>query len=161
MHPWHDLYVDDTVVDKAFPVIGEIPNGSKNKYPADYGFIPRTFCDDGDPLDALVLGQEPVYPLTIVEARAIGVMRMRDEKGIDDKIVGVSVHDPAYAHFTDKAQLPDHVRASCVASSRTTRPSSTSRSWSEICSVRQKRWRSSATRSNLYRRLRRGEVMKA
>ena len=130
MHPWHDLYVDDTVVDKAFPVIVEIPNGSKNKYeldketgllrldrvlysaihyPADYGFIPRTVCDDGDPLDALVLGQEPVYPLTIVEARAIGVMRMRDEKGIDDKIVGVSVHDPAYAHFTDKAQLPDHV----------------------------------------------------
>ncbi len=132
MHPWHDLYVDDTVVDKAFPVIVEIPNGSKNKYeldketgllrldrvlysaihyPADYGFIPRTVCDDGDPLDALVLGQEPVYPLTIVEARAIGVMRMRDEKGIDDKIVGVSVHDPAYAHFTDKAQLP----GSCAA----------------------------------------------
>ena len=108
MHPWHDTYVDDTHVEKAFPVIVEIPNGSKNKYeldketgllrldrvlysavhyPADYGFIPRTFCDDGDPLDALVLGQEPVYPLTIVEARAIGVMRMRDEKGIDDKLV--------------------------------------------------------------------------
>ncbi len=130
MHPWHDTYVDDTVVDKAFPVIVEIPNGSKNKYeldketgllrldrvlysavhyPADYGFIPRTFCDDGDPLDALVLAQEPVYPLTIVSARAIGVMRMRDEKGIDDKIVAVSVHDPAYAHILDKAQLPEHV----------------------------------------------------
>jgi inorganic pyrophosphatase len=54
-------------------------------YPADYGFIPRTYCDDGDPLDALVLGQEPVYPLTIVEARAVAVMRMRDEKGTDDK----------------------------------------------------------------------------
>jgi inorganic pyrophosphatase len=78
-------------------------------YPADYGFIPRTFCDDGDPLDALVLGQEPVYPLTIVEARAIGVMRMRDEKGIDDKIVAVSVHDPAFADYTDKDQLPAHV----------------------------------------------------
>ena len=130
MHPWHDTYVDDTLVETAFPVIVEIPNGSKNKYeldketgllrldrvlysavhyPADYGFSPRTFCDDGDPLDALVLGQEPVYPLTIVEARAIGVMRMRDEKGIDDKIVAVSVHDPAYAHITDKKQLPDHV----------------------------------------------------
>ena len=92
MHPWHDTYVDDTLVETEFPVIVEIPNGSKNKYeldketgllrldrvlysavhyPADYGFIPRTFCDDGDPLDALVLGQEPVYPLTIVEARAI------------------------------------------------------------------------------------------
>ena len=118
------------MVATAFPVIIEIPKGSKNKYeldketgllrldrvlyssvhyPADYGFIPRTFCDDGDPLDALVLGQEPVYPLTIVEARAVGVMRMRDEKGIDDKIVAVSVHDPAFADYTDKDQLPAHV----------------------------------------------------
>jgi inorganic pyrophosphatase len=78
-------------------------------YPADYGFIPRTYCDDGDPLDALVLGQEPVYPLTIVEARAIGVMRMRDEKGIDDKIVAVSVRDPAFAEYVDKDQLPHHL----------------------------------------------------
>src|SRR5262249_30759675 len=78
-------------------------------YPADYGFIPRTYCDDGDPLDVLVLGEEPVYPLTIVEARAIGVMRMRDEKGVDDKIVAVSVRDPAYADYRDKAQLPAHV----------------------------------------------------
>jgi inorganic pyrophosphatase len=130
MHPWHDSYVDDTIIADAFPVVIEIPKGSKNKYeldketgllrldrvlyssvhyPADYGFIPRTFCDDGDPLDALVLGQEPVYPLTIVEARAIGVMRMRDEKGIDDKIVAVSVHDPAFADYTDKDQLPGHV----------------------------------------------------
>jgi inorganic pyrophosphatase len=130
VHPWHDCYVDDALVTDAFPVIIEIPKGSKNKYeldkhtgllrldrvlysavhyPADYGFIPRTFCDDDDPLDALVLGQEPVYPLTLVEARAIGVMRMRDEKGIDDKIVAVSVRDPAFAEFTDKAQLPGHV----------------------------------------------------
>jgi inorganic pyrophosphatase len=130
MHPWHDSYVDDAIIADAFPVVIEIPKGSKNKYeldkdtgllrldrvlyssvhyPADYGFIPRTFCDDGDPLDALVLGQEPVYPLTIVEARAIGVMRMRDEKGIDDKIVAVSVHDPAFADYTDKDQLPAHV----------------------------------------------------
>jgi inorganic pyrophosphatase len=78
-------------------------------YPADYGFIPRTYCDDGDPLDVLVLSQEPVYPLTIVQARAIGVMRMRDEKGVDDKIVSVSVHDPAFADYTDKKQLPQHV----------------------------------------------------
>src|SRR4030095_15766491 len=127
MHPWHDCYVDDTIVESAFPVVIEVRKGSKNKYeldketgllrldrvlysavhyPADYGFIPRTFCDDGDPLDALVLSQEPVYPLTLVEARAIGVMRMRDEKGVDDKIVAVSVHDPAYA---DKAQLPTHL----------------------------------------------------
>jgi inorganic pyrophosphatase len=78
-------------------------------YPADYGFIPRTFCDDGDPLDVLVLGQEPVFPLTIVEARAVGCVRMRDEKGIDDKIVAVSVRDPAFAGYTDHAQLPAHV----------------------------------------------------
>jgi inorganic pyrophosphatase len=130
MHPWHDSYVDDAIVSDAFPVVIEIPKGSKNKYeldketgllkldrvlysavhyPADYGFIPRTFCDDGDPLDALVLSQEPVYPLTLVEARAIGVMRMRDEKGIDDKIVAVSVHDPAFSGYTDKAQLPAHL----------------------------------------------------
>jgi inorganic pyrophosphatase len=130
MHPWHDSYVDETIVEKAFPVVIEIPKGSKNKYeldketgllrldrvlysavyyPADYGFIPRTFCDDGDPLDALVLSQEPVFPMTIVEARAIGVMRMRDEKGIDDKIVAVSVRDPAFADYTDKSQLPQHL----------------------------------------------------
>ena len=130
MHPWHDSYVDDTIIATAFPVIIEIPKGSKNKYeldketgllrldrvlysavhyPADYGFIPRTYCDDGDPLDALVLALEPVHPLTIVEARAIGVMRMRDEKGIDDKIVAVSTRDPNFADYTDKDQLPVHV----------------------------------------------------
>ena len=130
MHPWHDCYIDEAVIPTGFPAVIEIPRGSTNKYeldketgllrldrvlhsavyyPADYGFIPRTYCDDGDPLDVLVLGQEPVYPLTIVEARAIGVMRMRDEKGIDDKIVAVSVRDPAYEHYRDKAELPGHV----------------------------------------------------
>src|SRR5262249_49434160 len=78
-------------------------------YPADYGFIPRTYCDDGDPLDVLVLGNEPVFPLTIVQARAIGVMRMRDEKGIDDKVLAVSVRDPWFADYTDKGQLPAHI----------------------------------------------------
>ena len=130
MHPWHDCYVDDSVIEKGFPVVIEIPKGSKNKYeldketgllrldrvlfsavhyPADYGFIPRTYCDDGDPLDVLVLANEPVYPLTLVDARAIGVMRMRDEKGIDDKIVAVSISDPSFADYTDKDQLPNHV----------------------------------------------------
>ena len=130
MHPWHDTYVDEMQIATAFPAVIEIPKGSTNKYeldketgllrldrvlysavhyPADYGFIPRTFCDDGDPLDVLVLGQEPVYPLTIVDARAIGVMRMRDEKGVDDKIVAISVRDPAYADYRDKSELPAHV----------------------------------------------------
>jgi inorganic pyrophosphatase len=130
MHPWHDTYVDETQVATAFPAVIEIPKGSTNKYeldketgllrldrvlysavyyPADYGFIPRTYCDDGDPLDVLVLGQEPVHPLTLVEARAIGVMRMRDEKGLDDKIVAVSITDPAFLEYTDHVQLPSHV----------------------------------------------------
>jgi inorganic pyrophosphatase len=130
MHPWHDCSFDEYAVERAFPVVIEVPKGSKNKYeldketgllrldrvlfsavhyPANYGFIPRTYCDDGDPLDVLVLGQEPVHPLTLVEARAIGVMRMRDEKGIDDKIVAVSVRDPAFTDYSDKSQLPAHV----------------------------------------------------
>jgi inorganic pyrophosphatase len=130
MHPWHDTHVDVAKIADAFPAVIEIPKGSTNKYeldketgllrldrvlysavhyPADYGFIPRTFCDDGDPLDVLVLGQEPVYPLTIVEARAVGVMRMRDDKGIDDKIIAISVRDPAFADYTDHSQLPAHV----------------------------------------------------
>ena len=129
MHPWHDLYVDNHLIASAFPVVIEVPMGSSNKYeldkesgllrldrvlysavyyPANYGFIPRTFCDDGDPLDALVLGQEPVHPMTVVEARAIGVMRMRDEKGIDDKILAVSVRDPAVNDYTTHTQLPAH-----------------------------------------------------
>jgi inorganic pyrophosphatase len=129
MHPWHDVYVDDHLIEKNFPVVIEVPKGSKNKYeldkesgllrldrvlysavhyPADYGFIPRTYCDDGDPLDALVLSQEPVVPLTVVEARAIGAMRMRDEKGLDDKIIAVSVSDPAFVDYTDHTQLPAH-----------------------------------------------------
>jgi len=130
MHPWHDPHIDEARIGDSFPVIVEIPKGSTNKYeldkdtgllkldrvlyssvhyPADYGFVPRTYCDDGDPLDVLVLGQEPVFPLTIVPARAVGVMRMRDEKGTDDKIVAVSVGDPWFADYFDKDDLPQHV----------------------------------------------------
>ncbi len=130
MNPWHDVYVDDHLADNSFPVVIEVPQGSKNKYeldkssgllkldrvlysavhyPANYGFIPRTYCDDGDPLDVLVLGQEPVVPLAIVDARAIAVLRMRDEKGIDDKIIAVATQDPSvngYHHYTE---LPPHI----------------------------------------------------
>ena len=130
MNPWHDVYVDDHLVENAFPVVIEVPQGSKNKYeldkssgllrldrvlysavhyPANYGFIPRTYCDDGDPLDVLVLGQEPVVPLAIVEARAIAVIRMRDEKGIDDKIIAVSTEDPSVNEYTSYTELPKHI----------------------------------------------------
>jgi inorganic pyrophosphatase len=78
-------------------------------YPANYGFIPQTHAGDGDPLDVLVLMQEPVHPLTIVRARAIGGFLMRDDKGVDDKIVAVAVDDPAFADYTEARQLPRHV----------------------------------------------------
>jgi inorganic pyrophosphatase len=130
MHPWHDVYVDETLSEQAFPTVIEVPKGSKNKYeldketgllrldrvlysavhyPANYGFIPRTFCDDGDPLDVLVLSQEPVHPLTICEARAVGVMRMRDDKGIDDKIIAVNARDPAFEEVKARDDLPSHL----------------------------------------------------
>lgn len=129
MHPWHDIYVDEGLLPHV-PAVIEVPQGSKNKYevdketgflrldrvlfsavhyPANYGFIPRTYCDDGDALDILVLQQSPVHPLCIVTARPIGVMRMRDDKGIDDKIVAVSTHDPWFNEYTDQSQLPHHV----------------------------------------------------
>lgn len=129
-HPWHDLPNDAETAAVKFNVVVEIPKGSKVKYeldkpsgllrvdrilyssviyPANYGFIPRSFCDDGDPLDVLVLGNEPVVPLTIMEARAIGVMRMRDEGRADDKIVAVHIHDPGFASYSAIDQLPSHV----------------------------------------------------
>jgi len=130
MHPWHDLEVDDTAIAERFPAVIEVPMGSKNKYeldkpsgmlkldrvlysavvyPANYGFIPRTYCDDGDPLDVLVFGQEPVAPLTIVEVRAIGVFEMRDEKGVDDKLLAVCTGDPAFSDYRHFRELPKHV----------------------------------------------------
>jgi inorganic pyrophosphatase len=130
MHPWHDLEIDDTAIAERFPAVIEVPMGSKNKYeldkpsgmlkldrvlysavvyPANYGFIPRTYCDDGDPLDVLVFGQEPVAPLTIVEVRAIGVIEMRDEKGVDDKLLTVCTGDPAFSDYKHFDELPKHV----------------------------------------------------
>ncbi len=130
MHAWHDIYVDDHLVEKAFPVVIEVPMGSKNKYeldkqtgilvldrvlyssvhyPANYGFIPRTLAGDGDPLDVLVLMQEPMHPLTMVRARPVGGFQMRDEKGLDDKILAIAVDDPAFSHITETAELGQHV----------------------------------------------------
>lgn len=128
-HPLHDIALPSDLRE-AFPVVVEIPKGSKCKYeldkktgllmldrvlyssvhyPANYGFIPQTHAGDGDPLDVLVLMQEPVVPLTIVRARAIGGFFMRDDKGVDDKIVAVAVDDPAFAHYHRHDELPPHL----------------------------------------------------
>lgn len=129
-HPWHDIPVDLDTIAESLPVVIEIPAGSKNKYelekstgllmldrvlyssvhyPANYGLIPRTYCDDRDPLDVLVLGQEPVHPLTIVRVRPIGVMHMRDQGKADDKVLAVHANDPAVAHIRELADAPPHV----------------------------------------------------
>ncbi len=77
-------------------------------YPGDYGFIPSTLSDDGDPLDVLVLAAEPVYPLTLVKARPIGLMTMMDQDELDYKIIAVGVHDPEYNTYHDVRELPQH-----------------------------------------------------
>ena len=128
-HPWHDVPLPDDL-ETQFPVVVEIPQGSKNKYeldlatgmlrvdrvlfsavhyPANYGFVPRTLGDDDDPLDVLVLGQEPIVPLAIVTARAIGGFEMRDEHGVDTKIIAVHINDPAVRDYRSLSQLPQHV----------------------------------------------------
>ncbi len=129
VHPWHDIYVDPASIGEALPVIIEIPAGTKNKYeldkqygilrldrvlhssviyPANYGFIPQSYCDDGDPLDVLVLGQEPIDPLTLVIVRPIGVMHMRDGGAADDKILAVHVSDPEFYHVQQLEDVTNH-----------------------------------------------------
>ena len=77
-------------------------------YPSNYGFIPQTYAEDHDPLDVLVLGQEPVVPLAVLTAKAIGLMQMRDQGESDDKIIAVHVHAPDYAHSNSIFELPAH-----------------------------------------------------
>lgn len=129
-HPWHDIPARPAAGACSFHVVVEIPKGGKVKYeldkrsgllradrilyssviyPANYGFVPRTYCDDGDPLDVLVLMSEPVVPRTLLEANAIGLMRMSDEGQEDDKIIAVHVHDPSFAEYTDISELPTHM----------------------------------------------------
>ena len=128
MHPWHDVDLGKDVP-KLIPVVIEVPMGSKIKYeldkksglikidrilfssvhyPANYGFIPRTYCEDHDPLDVLVLGQLPVAPLAIMTAKPIGVMKMKDQNEADDKIIAVHANDPEYCHYDSINQLPPH-----------------------------------------------------
>ncbi|HEY1622987.1 MAG TPA: inorganic diphosphatase [Streptosporangiaceae bacterium] len=108
-------------------VLIEIPKGQRNKYemdhetgrirldrmlftstryPSDYGFIEDTLADDGDPLDALVLLDEPTFPGCLITCRVIGMFRMRDEKGLDDKVLCVPARDPRNAHLTDIGDVP-------------------------------------------------------
>ena len=78
-------------------------------YPANYGFIPRTYADDGDPLDVLVLCSEPIVPLTLIRVYPIGVMRMIDDGKMDDKIIAVPFSDPSYLGITSIDELPPHI----------------------------------------------------
>ena len=128
LHPWHDVTPGEHLPHE-FHALIEIPMGSSVKYeldkktgllrldrvlysavyyPANYGFIPQTFAEDDDPLDVLVLCQEPVPPLTLVRSRAIGLMTMLDSGKPDHKILAVAVGDPEFNSFREAAELPAH-----------------------------------------------------
>lgn len=127
-HAWHDIPLGDEAPE-IFNAVIEIPQGSKVKYeldketgllrvdrvlyssviyPSNYGYIPRTYADDNDPLDVLVLMQEPVAPLSILRARPIGLMKMIDQEQDDDKIICVHLDDPAFNAFYHIWEIPDH-----------------------------------------------------
>ena len=129
MNIWHDMDPKQ-ITPKNFAAVIEISKGSRCKYeldkhtgllrldrvlytsthyPASYGFIPRTFADDGDPLDVLVLCNEPIQPLTLVQVYPIGVMRMLDDGHIDDKIIAVPFTDPNYNSYHSIDELPAHI----------------------------------------------------
>jgi inorganic pyrophosphatase len=77
-------------------------------YPANYGFLPQTYCDDDDPLDILVLSQEAMVPLCLLRAKPIGLMEMTDQGKSDNKVIAVHYDDPEYAHYTSINELPPH-----------------------------------------------------
>ena len=126
-NPWH--HVSNGESTETVNGIIEIPKGSRAKYeldkesgllkldrvlysamyyPANYGFIPRSFCEDHDPLDILILSQIDIVPLCIVPAKVIGVMQMLDQGEADDKIIAVSAGDPSVNHIDDIGDLPPH-----------------------------------------------------
>src|ERR1700756_2798801 len=128
MHPWHDVSPGKDLP-RDFQALIEIPLGSNVKYELDkttgllrvdriihsavfyaanYGFIPQTYADDNDPLDVLVLCQEPVQPLALIQARAIGVMTMIDSGASDDKIISVATNDPEFSEYIEARDLPPH-----------------------------------------------------
>ncbi|MBT5855169.1 inorganic diphosphatase [bacterium] len=127
-HPWHDVEIGEGAPDNVRSII-EIPKNSRAKYeldkdsgmlvldrvlyssvnyPANYGFIPKTYCDDDDPLDILVISQIEIVPMCIVEAKIIGVMQMLDGDEKDDKIIAVATHDMSVNHIQDISELPKH-----------------------------------------------------
>ena len=126
---WHDMR-EDRIRPENFVSVIEIPKGSKKKYeldkesgllrldrilytsthyPANYGFIPRTYGDDGEPLDVLVLCSESIEPMTLVECYPIGVITMIDNGRNDEKIIAIPFNDPNYNVYTDISQLPAHI----------------------------------------------------
>jgi inorganic pyrophosphatase len=128
MHPWHDIDPGNDAPAFVKSII-EIPKGSKGKYeldkesgllrldrvlfssvhyPANYGFIPRTYCDDHDPLDILVICSIDVIPMSIIEAKVIGAMEMIDGDERDDKIIAVARHDMSVNYINDLSELPPH-----------------------------------------------------
>lgn len=128
VHPWHDLKPGGQIPSE-FDTVIEIPLGSNVKYeldkpsgllkvdrilysavyyPANYGFIPRTLAEDGDPLDVLVLCQESVVPLAMIHARAVGLMTMMDGGMLDHKVIAVATKDPEFNGYTEAKQIPAH-----------------------------------------------------
>ena len=128
IHPWRDLPPGRHPPEEVTAVI-EIPSGSRNKYeldkdsgllrldrvlysavhyPGDYGFIPRTLHEDGDPCDILVLVNEPTFPGCQIDVRPIGVLVVRDRGEPDDKILAVPSNDPYYREYFDIADIPQH-----------------------------------------------------
>lgn len=126
-NPWHDIPNDPTA--ETLTAMIEVPLGSKVKYeldkdsglikvdrilasscvyPANYGFIPRTYCDDKDPLDVLVLGEHPFVPGSLCDVRVIGVMKMIDGGEGDDKLIAVHADDRAWRDYRDISELPAH-----------------------------------------------------
>lgn len=129
MNIWHDFPEKDIKADD-FSAVIEISKGSKCKYeldketgmlrldrvlytathyPANYGFIPRTYADDGDPLDVLVLCSEPIVPMTLVQVYPIGAMRMIDGGKQDDKIIALPFSDPTHRGVSSIDELPPHI----------------------------------------------------
>lgn len=129
MNIWHNINPKRITPDD-FVAVVEIPKGSKNKYeldketgllqldrilhtsthyPANYGLIPRTYADDNDPLDVLVLCSETLFPMTLVRCYPIGVIRMLDQGHRDDKIIAIPFDDPNYNSYHDIADLPPHI----------------------------------------------------